>query len=427
MRCPHERTRLALHHVERVGFQLVNPSPPTTFLSPFYPSFSPFQPPFQGSLEPGRSPFREGNSLKHPRERWDRHAKETDVCDGSSATSRTHTKTSRTHLEQRSVKRKEKEGAVMAPSVFISARDGDLKHVKRALDEGGNVDGREPKTEATCLHFAAKGNHPDIVTLLIKRAANVNLANKEGATPLHEAAAQGCQDCVQLLLEGGSRLEAKDKTRQNAIHLAAFYGRDQCLAAMLDFQTKKEMEERTVQASSTKGEPDPLVDHKDILGMTPLYYAAKNGHDACVRILLDAKADPLIKNNTGSTSLHAAASGNCFAVVERLFHACGPDPFLQLKDRKARVPSHICKDKRLACLLEGRAYESEIAEEAAPGKVEDPPCMEKAAEPLPKTESPPPRMEGTERHQAQIDDGTELFSSWKPFTVDELVESLHVE
>uniref|UniRef100_A0A7S3XD60 Uncharacterized protein n=1 Tax=Picocystis salinarum TaxID=88271 RepID=A0A7S3XD60_9CHLO len=315
----------------------------------------------------------------------------------------------------------------MAPSVFISARDGDLKHVKRTLDEGGNVDGREPKTEATCLHFAAKGNHPDIVTLLIKRGANVNLANKEGATPLHEAAAQGCQACVQVLLEGGSRLEAKDKTRQNAIHLAAFYGKDQCLAAMLEFQEKKEMEERTVQASTAKGEPELLVDQKDILGMTPLYYAAKNGHEACVRILLDAKADPLVRNNTGSTSLHAAASGDCFAVVERLFQACGPDPFLQLKDRKARTPSHICKDERLALLLEGEAYETEIAEKEPPGEEEDPPCMEKAAQPLPRAESPPPRMEGTESHQVQINKGVELFSRWIPITVEQLLESLHVE
>jgi len=315
----------------------------------------------------------------------------------------------------------------MAPSPFISARDGELEHVRRTLDDGGDVDGREPKTEATCLHFAAKGNHPDIVELLTKRGANVNLANKEGATPLHEAAAQGGEACIRLLLEGGSRLEAKDKTRQNAIHLAAFYGREQALQAMLEFQRKKQNEERTVQEATSPGETERLVDQKDILGMTPLYYAAKNGHEPCVRVLLEAKADPLIKNNTGSTCLHAAASGECFSIVERLFRACGPDPFLQVKDRKARTPSNLCKDKRLQCLLNGVAYETGTPEKGSPVTLVGSPREDDTAEPLPKETPPVPHEGETKPVLDPTNQDIDLFSAWKPVSVEELIGSLDVE
>jgi ankyrin repeat protein len=57
------------------------------------------------------------------------------------------------------------------------------------------------------------------------------------------------------------------------------------------------------------------VNAQDGEGYTPLHKAAWRGHEAIVRLLLDGKANPSLKESTGLTPLDMARSAKKEAVV----------------------------------------------------------------------------------------------------------------
>jgi ankyrin repeat protein len=60
------------------------------------------------------------------------------------------------------------------------------------------------------------------------------------------------------------------------------------------------------------------VNSKDIIGETPLHYAAGNGHNAVAELLLANNADVNAKDNGGNTPLQRAASKGHKVVVKLL-------------------------------------------------------------------------------------------------------------
>ncbi|RYO92854.1 hypothetical protein DL763_004579 [Monosporascus cannonballus] len=80
------------------------------------------------------------------------------------------------------------------------------------------------------------------------------------------------------------------------------------------------------------GEMD-LVDVKDTDGRTPLWWAAKNGHEAVAKLLLDTgKVDPDVKDNHGQTPLLSATEREYEAVVKLLLDTGKVHPDVKDKD-----------------------------------------------------------------------------------------------
>ncbi|CAI9771657.1 unnamed protein product [Fraxinus pennsylvanica] len=95
--------------------------------------------------------------------------------------------------------------------LHICARKGDLKQVKRLLDEGMdvNVAAWGPKSHGvTPLHLAAKGGHLKVMDALLERGADIDARTKGacGWTPLHNAAKERNKKAINFLVGNGAFL-----------------------------------------------------------------------------------------------------------------------------------------------------------------------------------------------------------------------------
>ena len=96
-------------------------------------------------------------------------------------------------------------------SLHVYARKGDIKLVKKLLNEGMdvNVTAWGPKSKGvTPLHLAAEGGHLGVMDELLERGANIDARTKGacGWTPLHIAAKERNRDAVKFLVENGAFL-----------------------------------------------------------------------------------------------------------------------------------------------------------------------------------------------------------------------------
>ena len=138
--------------------------------------------------------------------------------------------------------------------LFLALRDGSLKAAKALLDwPKTNVETRTTQDESPLMMAALKG-HTVLVRKLIERNADVN---KTGWTPLHYAATNGHLEIMELLLEHHAYIDAESPN-----------------------------------------------------GTTPLMMAAHYGTPAAVKLLLEAGADPSLKNQLGLSALDFATRAN---------------------------------------------------------------------------------------------------------------------
>ena len=103
--------------------------------------------------------------------------------------------------------------SAMANPLHDAARAGDSEAVTRLLDQGVNIEDREPTGE-TPLISAALAGQTQVVMLLLDRHAAIEARNDRGLTPLHAAAYGGHIDTVAALIEHGAAVD----DNQNRYH-----------------------------------------------------------------------------------------------------------------------------------------------------------------------------------------------------------------
>ena len=134
-------------------------------------------------------------------------------------------------------------------------------------------------------------------------------ASVPAESPVADAAMQGDTEQVRTLLQGGADVNAAQADGMTALHWAAENG-DNELIDML------------VYAGANLGAVTRLGDY------TPLHLASKGGRAAAVETLLEAGADPSALTTTGGAApLHfAAASGSAESVMALLEGGADVDP-----------------------------------------------------------------------------------------------------
>ena len=109
------------------------------------------------------------------------------------------------------------------------------------------------------------------------------------------------------------------------LHYAAREGHDACVSLLLGRGAN-------VNSATRAG------------GATPLHRAAFTWQERCVAMLLDADADPLVADADGESALHKASARGHPGVVRALLAAKGGDGAVGLRDRKGMTPVERAAD-----------------------------------------------------------------------------------
>ena len=141
----------------------------------------------------------------------------------------------------------------------------------------------------------------DVVRLLLRCGADVNVLDKGGNTPLHRASENGHTEIVQLLLEHKADVDLPSKWFWTP--LAVSYSRGHMEVSRLLVQHGANVDAYTIE------------------DLTPLNIASSSGHLAVVRFLIDNGADVDSRNYENMTPLHSAARSGHLDVVKLLLES----------------------------------------------------------------------------------------------------------
>ncbi|KAL8530387.1 hypothetical protein ACS0TY_007430 [Phlomoides rotata] len=177
-------------------------------------------------------------------------------------------------------------------ALHIAAVEDEFLTCKFLIEEVGvDVNVQSDKGD-TPLLLAVQYENVNIAKYLISHGAEITTTNYRGLTALHWATTN---DLVIMLLKKGADIEA-DSVEGTPLHFAAKCGRPDIIKVLL----------------KNNAEPDSVSKY---LGISPLISATKSDINTveCVKILLNAKADPKKSANGLSPLAHAveAKSNTC--------------------------------------------------------------------------------------------------------------------
>ena len=108
---------------------------------------------------------------------------------------------------------------------WVACAEGCYREVELYLESGMPANeaklGRHDNISRTPLALAALNGHVEVMKLLLRYNADVNLLDNRGRTALHVAASKGHVEACSLLLKHGSRIFDGDFQGNTALHLAA--------------------------------------------------------------------------------------------------------------------------------------------------------------------------------------------------------------
>ncbi|PAA55583.1 hypothetical protein BOX15_Mlig032910g2 [Macrostomum lignano] len=282
-----------------------------------------------------------------------------------------------------------------------AVREGDAQFVRAAvLAKPSLIDSLDERL-ACALSYAIKYRRLEVLQLLIRKGAALNLRGQEGTRPIHAAATFNVEEAMQLLLrQKGIKIDVTDDKGQTALHVACRRSHVQIARLLLEFGAdvlKQEKDgvsalhqparngslelcelllssganvdttdnngltpvmvasiegrlpilKRLLQHSTEKNEKARgsqagkmlLLELRDNDGSTALHHATQNRQVEILAHLLEAGANANAKRNDGNTPLHIAASLGYQDVVEILL-SNGANPCAL--DKKKRTPLHEC-------------------------------------------------------------------------------------
>ncbi|MGH4052877.1 MAG: ankyrin repeat domain-containing protein [Clostridium sp.] len=95
-----------------------------------------------------------------------------------------------------------------------------FKTIELLIDSGANVNSHHSKFLETPLHKLCARIKPnmDVITMILKKGANVNSINISGKTPVFYCSFNYSVELLSLLVEYGADINIKDKYKNTLLH-----------------------------------------------------------------------------------------------------------------------------------------------------------------------------------------------------------------
>ncbi|PKL78468.1 MAG: hypothetical protein CVV27_03240 [Candidatus Melainabacteria bacterium HGW-Melainabacteria-1] len=167
-----------------------------------------------------------------------------------------------------------------------AAESGALAAVKFLASKGAKLNTQD-SMQYTPLLYASQGGYTDVIRYLLEKGADPKQKDDSNNSALHMAANSGEPTALHLLLEQGLDPNAQNKEKQTPLMLAIKQPKATELARLLLAKGAK-------------------LDTQDDLDKTALIKAVAEGHLAPVQLLIEAGANPYIKDIEGNTAIDYA-------------------------------------------------------------------------------------------------------------------------
>ncbi|XP_014446781.1 ankyrin repeat domain-containing protein 29 isoform X2 [Tupaia chinensis] len=251
----------------------------------------------------------------------------------------------------------------LANAAFWAARRGNLALLKLLLNSGRvDVDCRDSHG-TTLLMVASYAGHIDCVKELVLQGADINLQREDGGTALLAASQYGHMQVVETLLKHGANIHDQLYDGATALFLAAQGGYLDVIRLLLSSGAKVNQPRQDGTAplwiASQMGHSEVVRvmllrgadrDAARNDGTTALLKAANKGYNDVIEELL--KFSPtlgILKN--GTSALHAAVLSGNIKTVALLLEA-GADP--GLRNKANELPAELTKNERILRLLQSK-------------------------------------------------------------------------
>ena len=188
----------------------------------------------------------------------------------------------------------------------------------------------------TALQAGSQNGHFDVIKVLLKYNADVEIEDKDGDRAVHHAAFGDEAGVIELLARASCDLNARNKRRQTALHIAVNKGHINVVKTLLELgchPSLQDSEGDTPLHDAISKEQDEmlnlLIDYNadysitNNNGFNPLHHAALKGNPSAMKILLTRNYRPWLveeKKDDGYTALHLAALNNHLKIANLLVH-----------------------------------------------------------------------------------------------------------
>uniref|UniRef100_A0A7N4PE42 Death-associated protein kinase 1 n=1 Tax=Sarcophilus harrisii TaxID=9305 RepID=A0A7N4PE42_SARHA len=207
------------------------------------------------------------------------------------------------------------------PPLLIAAGCGNIQMLQLLIKRGARIDVQD-KAGSNAIYWASRHGHVETLKFLNENKCPLDVKDKSGETALHVAARYGHVDVVQLLCSIGSNPNFQDKEEETPLHCAAWHGYYSVAKALC--------------------EAGCSVNIKNREGETPLLTASARGYHDIVECLAEHGADLDATDKDGHIALHLAVRRCQMEVIKTLIsQGC----FVDFQDRHGNTPLHVaCKD-----------------------------------------------------------------------------------
>ena len=111
--------------------------------------------------------------------------------------------------------------ALVAPaSLHAVVAKGDFDAARKLVEQGADIEAKDPGTGASVLHYAVMRGNPDILKYLFGKGVDVNSRTKNGTTPLHTAVLYNRYEVAEMLLGKGAEVDAKSSSGATPLAIA---------------------------------------------------------------------------------------------------------------------------------------------------------------------------------------------------------------